>query len=91
MPRYVVAGCCNDVSHAPNPRDEYFKEEMEIQLEAFKRNTKDFIYNMKKKNVKVADPTMDIRGMTTVEIWGDHPIDLQDEAVKKMVDGFLSY
>jgi hypothetical protein len=89
MPRFIVSGCCSDSSHAPNRRDVYFKEDTEVQLEAFKRNLKDFIYNMKKKNVKVADPNLDIRGMTTTEIWGDDPVDLTEEAVKKMVDGFL--
>jgi hypothetical protein len=44
---------------------------------------------MKKKNVKVADPNLDIRGMTAAEIWGGDPLNLQEEAVKKMVDGFL--
>jgi hypothetical protein len=89
MPRYIAAGCCGDPTHALNRRDEYFREEMEVQLEAFKRITKDFIYNMKKKNVKVADPNLDIRGMTAAEIWGGDPIYLQEEAVKKMVDGFM--
>jgi hypothetical protein len=49
---------------------------MSAQLESFKRNIKDHIYNLNKKNIKVVDPNLDIRGMDPVDIWGSDPIHL---------------
>jgi hypothetical protein len=45
MPRYIVAGCCDDRSHAINRRDEDFRENMSIQLDAYKRNLKEFLFS----------------------------------------------
>jgi hypothetical protein len=40
MMRYVMASCCDDATHAPNRRDRYCMDEMETQLDSFKRSSK---------------------------------------------------
>jgi hypothetical protein len=89
MPRYVVAGCCDNTDHAPNRRDSYYLDDMWSQLEVFKRNLKDHIHGLNKKNVKVADPSLDLRGMTPIEIWGTHPTVTTGEAMAKIAAGAL--
>jgi hypothetical protein len=88
-PRYVVASCCENPRHAPNRRDNYFLDDMGSQLDTFKRNLKDHIHGLNKKNIKVADPSLDLRGMTPEEIWGADPINPTPEAITKIADGVL--
>jgi hypothetical protein len=89
MPRYIMSGCCNNRRHTTNREDPYFKEDMYTQLEALKRNLKEYIHNLNKKNLKVMDPNMDLRGMDPADIWGDNPITPLDMAADKLVDGLL--
>jgi hypothetical protein len=70
MPRYIVASCCANPRHAPNHADRYFQDDMSTQLDTFKRNLKDHIHSLQKKNIKVEDPNLDIRGMDPTDIWG---------------------
>jgi hypothetical protein len=88
-PRYVVAGCCEDTSHAPNRRDNYFLDDIGAQLDTFKRNLKDHIHGLNKKNIKVADPSLDLRGMSLEEIWGTDPVNPTEGAMPKIADGIL--
>jgi hypothetical protein len=89
MPRYIVAGCCNNPTHTVNRADLYFKENMEIQLDSLRRNLKDHVFGINKKNVKILDPNMDLRGLQPVEIWGSEPISITDLAANKIVDGMI--
>jgi hypothetical protein len=89
MPRYVVAGCCTNPRHAPNRADPYFQDDMSTQLDTFKRSIKDHIHNLQRRNIKVVDPNLDIRGMDPADIWGDDPIHPREEAAKKIVNGIL--
>jgi hypothetical protein len=89
MPRYVVAGCCTNPRHAPNRADPYFQDDMSTQLDTFKRNIKDHIHNLQRKNIKVVDPNLDIRGMDPADIWADDPIHPREEAPKKIAGGIL--
>jgi hypothetical protein len=88
-PRYVVSGCCEDPCHAPNRRDTYFLDDMGAQLDTFKRNLKDHIHGLNKKNIKVADPNLDLRGMSPSEIWGTDPVNPTEAAMSKIADGIL--
>jgi hypothetical protein len=88
-PRYVVSGCCQDARHAPNRMDSYFLDDMGAQLDTFKRNIKDHIHGLNKKNHKMADPSLDLRGMSPVEIWGTDPVNPTEEAMSKIADGIL--
>jgi hypothetical protein len=89
MMRYVVAGCCEDASHAPNRRDRYCMDEMETQLDSFKRGLKDHIHGLNKKNIKVADPSLDLRGMSPEDIWGTDPVNPTTAAMNKIADGVI--
>jgi hypothetical protein len=89
MMRYVVASCCEDPSHAPNRRDRYSIEEMKTQLDSFKRGLKDHIHGLNKKNIKVADPSLDLRGMSPEDIWGTDPVNPTTAALSKIADGVL--
>jgi hypothetical protein len=89
LPRYIVSGCCSNPRHAPNRMDPYFHDDMTAQLETFKRSIKDHIHSLQRKNIKVVDPNLDIRGMDPVDIWGEDPIKPQEEAAKKIVNGIL--
>jgi hypothetical protein len=54
-------------------------DDKNIQPEAFKKNLKDHIFNLNKKNIKVADPNLDLRGVSSADIWGEedpiHPLE----------------
>jgi hypothetical protein len=60
---------------------------MYTQLEALKRNLKEFVHNLNKKNLKVMDPNIDLRGMDPVDIWGENPIIPLEMAADKLVEG----
>jgi hypothetical protein len=62
---------------------------METQLDSVKRGLKDHIHGLNKKNIKVADPSLDLRGMTPAEIWGTDPINPTTSALEKIADGVL--
>jgi hypothetical protein len=62
---------------------------MYTQLEALKRNLKEFVHNLNKKNLKVMDPNIDLRGMDPVDIWGENPIIPLEMAADKLVDSLL--
>jgi hypothetical protein len=89
MPRYIVAGCCNNPRHTVNRSDLYFKENMDIQLDSLRRNLKDHVFGLNKKNIKILDPNMDLRGLQPAEIWGSDPINITDLAANKVVGGLI--
>jgi hypothetical protein len=53
-------------------------------LEILRKNFKDFLFYDGRRNIKVFDPCIDIRGMTDEEAWGDDPIHPTEEAFGKM-------
>jgi hypothetical protein len=62
---------------------------MGAQLDTFKRNLKDHIHGLNKKNIKVVEPSLDLRGMTPGEIWGTDPVNPTEAAMAKIADGIL--
>jgi hypothetical protein len=62
---------------------------MDIQLDSLRRNLKDHMFGLNKKNIKILDPNMDLRGLQPVEIWGSDPISITDLAANKIVDGLI--
>jgi hypothetical protein len=89
LPRYFTAGCCSDRGHTINRMDPYFRENMNMQLESLKRNLKDHVYNLNRRNIKVMDPMLDLRGLDPSEVWGSNPIIPLDAAASKLVDGLM--
>jgi hypothetical protein len=89
LPRYITSGCCVDRRHTINRLDPYYRENMNMQLETLKRNLKDHVFNLNKRNIKVMDPMLDLRGLDPTEVWGPNPIIPLDEAASKLVDGLM--
>jgi hypothetical protein len=84
LPRYVVAGCCHSPEHCSNRRYQDYREHLMASLEILRKNFKDFLFYDGRRNIKVFDPSMDLRGMADEEAWGDDPIHPTDEAFNKM-------
>jgi hypothetical protein len=90
IPRYVTAGCCNNRSHVSNRCDQYYLEDMRLQLDGLKRHMKEHVYAMGKKNVKVYDPNSDLREFTSEEIWGEDPIHPSRQVLLKMGESIIA-
>jgi hypothetical protein len=63
-------------------------DDMGTQLDSFKRSLKDHIHGLN-KNIKVADPSLDLMGMSPEEIWGSDPVNPTTSAMAKIADGVL--
>jgi hypothetical protein len=87
-PRYITGSCCDDPSHMLNKDDQYLRENIAIQLDALKKNMRDFTYYSNKK-MKVFDPNQEIKGMGKDEIWTDSVTMMSPEAATKVVDGLV--
>jgi hypothetical protein len=89
LPRYITAPCCNNPRHTTNRSDHLFKENMDIQLDSLRRNLRDHVFSLNKRNIKILDPNMDLRGLQPEETWGTDPINITDLAANKVVDGMI--
>jgi hypothetical protein len=87
-PRYITGSCCDDPSHMINKDDQYLRENIAIQLDALKKNMRDFTYYSNKK-MKVFDPNQEIKGMGKDEIWTDSVTVMSPEAATRVVDGLV--
>jgi hypothetical protein len=89
MPRYVAAGCCEDRGHAINRREDDYRENMSIQLDAYQRGLKEFLFSTGIKNIKVLDPSCDLRGLSREEMWGTDPVHLLAAVYRNIANGVL--
>jgi hypothetical protein len=89
MLRYIVAGCCNEEEHCSNRRTHGYKANMQQGLEDIRFNLKDYLFHKGKRQVRVLDPNVDIRGMTDSEVWDNHPIHPRPEVYKKIAEAVL--
>jgi hypothetical protein len=90
MQRYVLSGCCTNPDHCSNRRWQGFKCEINNSLEFLRKNFKDFLFFDGKRNVKVLDPSMDIRGLEDKEAWTeDDPYHPQPAVYKKIADSVI--
>jgi hypothetical protein len=71
-----------------NKDDQYLRENIAIQLDALKKNMRDFTYYSNKK-MKVFDPNQEIKGMGKDEIWTDSVTVMSPEAATRVVDGLV--
>jgi hypothetical protein len=90
LPRYAVAGCCNNLEHCANIREPGYKTRMMQELEDIKRNLRDYLFHKGKRNIRVVDPTMDLMGMVDSEIWDIDPIHPKEEAYKRIAEGLVN-
>jgi hypothetical protein len=89
LPRYLAASCCDDRLHTTNRNDPYFKQRLTTGLEEVRKNVKDFLYYEGRRNVKVMDPAVDIRGLEDGQTWEDDPIHLTPAAYSKLAEGII--
>jgi hypothetical protein len=90
MPRYMVAGCCNNRGHVANRLEPYFAEELKIQLEGYRRHLREFLFTAGRKNIKIYDPSIDLKNFTMEQTWGDDPIHPTREVISKMADTLIT-
>jgi hypothetical protein len=90
LPRYVVAGCCNNTDHCANRREPGYRTRMLQGLEDIRRNLKDFLFHKGWRNVKVVDPNIEIRGLSDAETWSSDPIHPREEVYKKIAEGLIN-
>jgi hypothetical protein len=74
MPRYWKQACCSDRSHVTNLRDPDYQASMLSALECMRRNLKDFLFHIGRRNTRIIDPVMDIKRMRDEEAWGNDPV-----------------
>jgi hypothetical protein len=69
--------------------DSHFREDIGIQIESLKRNLKDHIFNLNKRNIKVLDPNLGLRGLEPSETWAADPVNILELVACKVVDGAI--
>jgi hypothetical protein len=89
LPRYFVNGYCSNRDHCANIREPGYKNRMLQGLEDVKKNLKDYLFHKGKRNIRVVDPTLVLKGMVDTEIWGLDPIHPKDEVYKKMAEDIV--
>jgi hypothetical protein len=84
MPRYLLKNCCADPSHITNRHHRFFQEDMEEQLDRYKWGMKEHMRSLDRKNIKILDPSYDLRSMAEHEVWGDDPVHPSEAAYIKI-------
>jgi hypothetical protein len=97
MPRYVTAGCCEDPSHVSNREDRHFRADMDLQLDSLKRTVKNFLFNTGRRNLRILDTGMTLKGLEDADLWCTDPVHPIEsvygriaEGIKKLVDKMQS-
>jgi uncharacterized membrane protein YgcG len=97
MPRYVTAGCCEDPSHVSNREDRHFRADMDLQLDSLKRTVKNFLFNTGRRNFRILDTGMTLKGLEDADLWCTDPVHPIEsvygriaEGIKKLVDKMQS-
>jgi hypothetical protein len=84
MPRYLHKNCCADPSHITNRNHRFFQEDMEEHLDRYKWGMKEHMRSLGRKNIKILDPSYDLRSMAEHEVWGDNPVHPSEAACIKI-------
>jgi hypothetical protein len=90
MPRYLHKNCCADPSHITNRNHRFFQEDMEEQLDRYKWGMKEHMRALGRKNIKILDPSYDLRSMAEHEVWGDDPVHPSEAAYSKIATAALA-
>jgi hypothetical protein len=90
IPRYVVAGCCGSSGHVTNRLEPYYLEDMQMQLDGYRRHLKEHLFIAGRKNIRLYDPSHDLRRFTTEQTWDEDPIHPTKEVLSKMADSLVA-
>jgi hypothetical protein len=89
IPRYVTGGCCSDPDHMVNRADLEYKTKIMQDLDAMKRNLKDFMFRDGRRSMKLFNPNVDLRGLVEDDIWGDDPVHPHSSVYAKVAAGIV--
>jgi hypothetical protein len=88
LPHYVLSGCCSNMQHCTNIKEPQYKSNMLLALAELTKNLKNYLFYIGKKNIKVMDPAVDLRGLTDKEIWSEEdPIHMRPEMYSLLAEG----
>jgi hypothetical protein len=100
MPRYIMAGCCQDEEHAPNRRDSNFRSLLISGLERTKKNLKLLADKAELGNCTVYNPLWLIAGpkkKSEAEIlqiieegWGNQPVHPENATYAKLAGSIVN-
>ncbi len=82
LPRYLNGGCCDNLMHCTNMRDEGYAVQQLRDLERTRQSLRDCVFRCKNKAVKILDPVKLFGGERELSdvaaalkaIWGDDPV-----------------
>jgi hypothetical protein len=90
LPRYVLGGCCSNERHCTNIKEPSYKANMMTSLAELRKNLKNYLYYTGRKNIRVMDPTVDLRGFTDNEVWAEgDPVHPRPEMYEQLADGVI--
>jgi hypothetical protein len=87
LPLYIIDGCCKDAKHISNRLDPFFQDDQQDQLDGVRRHLKAYMFNHRRKNVKVVDVAMEMRGLENDDIWFIDPIHPIDPIYRRLANG----
>jgi hypothetical protein len=90
LPRYVIEGCCQDARHVSNRLDPFYQDDQLDQLDGVRRHLKAYMFNHRRKNVKVVDVAMEMRGLENDDIWFIDPVHPIDPVYRRLANGVTS-
>jgi hypothetical protein len=90
LPRYVIDGCCQDVRHVSNRLGAFFHDDQLDQLDGVRRHLKAYMFNHRRKTVKVVDVAMEIRGLENEDIWFIDPVHPIDPVYRRIANGVIT-
>jgi hypothetical protein len=87
MPRYVIAGCCEDPTHVSNREDRHYRADMDLQLDSLKQTVKNFLFNTGRRNFKIFDTMMNLKGLEDADMWCTDPVHPIESMCGRIADG----
>jgi hypothetical protein len=89
MPRFLLAGCCEDPSHMPNRKQGGFEANLVRDLKDTAENLRDYLFTSGFKQYKVLDPAVSWRNKEKDDLWGADPVHPNEAAYSLLADGAL--
>jgi hypothetical protein len=89
LPRFVTAGCCEDVRHCANRMEPNFRADLQRQLDGAIRRIKNHLYNCNRRSMRVMDSTFDLRNMANEDIWFVDPVHPIDPVYRRVAAGVI--
>jgi hypothetical protein len=89
LPRYLKAGCCQDVEHMANRGTEGFERQLLQDLMEMADNQRDFTFTAGYRQFKILDPMVSWRALPQEEVWATDPTHPTAAAYKKIAVGVI--